>query len=576
MTQSPAFPFRLHATRSLTALAQRPSLGLLLAIACTAACAPRPTFVPTDNGNAAMDAADTGLPADDREVPPPSETGTNDVPAVDPPFVPDPTTCAEAAESHSYVGCDFWPTVTPNVVGKHFDYAIVISNAGDEPAGVVITRGSTEIARATIAPRTLQKFFVPWVDALKHFLGNCDTDPTPPFSARLESRHVVDGAYHVETTRPVTVFQFNPIEYGPRGGPPGRNWQACMTGCLFGCKSYSNDASLLMPSTSLTGNYRIMGPAGQNTMDVHQPGYITVTGLRDRTSVRFRLSATAFLTGAGSIPSARPGDTVDFMINRGEVVLLVGTNTGDLSGSQLYADQPVQVISGAPCLYMPDDRGACDHLEETIPPAETLGTHYFVTVPTNPRGRPISHVVRLYGNHDETNLEYPNGRPMGAPGSLQAGQVVDLGLVASNFEVRGSYEFGVTSFLPGGTLLDPGHLLDGLGDPAQTNAQPVEQYRKRYVFLSPDDYDVSYADVIAPMGATLTLDGMPVTATPTSIGSNYNLIRILLNNAMGGAHQLESTLPVGLQIVGYGFATSYSYPGGLNLLRVAPPPPIPG
>ncbi len=523
---------------------------------------------------------DMGVNTDDR-VQPRAEGGTDggnptDVPRVDPPFVPDPTTCAQAAESHSYVGCDFWPTVTPNVVGKYFDYAIVVSNAGDEPAGVVITRGSTEVARATIAPRALQKFFVPGVDALKQFTGLCDTDASS-FAPMLDSRRVTDGAYHVTTTRPVTVFQFSPIEYGPRGGPEGRDWSACNTRCIFGCKSYSNDASLLLPSTSLTGNYRIMAPRGQNTMDVHQPGYIAVTGLNDRTAVRFRLSATAALTGANGIPSARAGETVDFRINRGEVVLLVGTNTSDLSGSQLYADQPVQVISGAPCLYMPEDRGACDHLEETIPPAETLGARYFVTVPTNPRGRPISHVVRLYGNHDETNLEYPSGRPAGAPGSLQAGQVVDLGLVTGNFEIRGSYEFGITSFLPGGGVLDPGHLVDGLGDPAQTNAQPVEQYRKRYVFLSPDDYDVSYADVIAPVGATITLDGMPVSAMPTSIGNNYNLLRVLLNNATnGGAHQLESDVPVGLQIVGYGFATSYSYPGGLNLLRVAPPPPIPG
>src|SRR5215475_14113234 len=28
----------------------------------------------------------------------------------------DPTTCAEAAMSKSYIGCDYWPTVTANAV----------------------------------------------------------------------------------------------------------------------------------------------------------------------------------------------------------------------------------------------------------------------------------------------------------------------------------------------------------------------------------------------------------------------------------------------------------------------------
>ena len=107
-----------------------------------------------------MDVVD---PSGDRVTPIGPDEGPRpvDVPGVDAPFVPDPVTCAEAADNHSYVGCDFWPTVTPNVVGKYFDYAIVLSNAGDEPAGVVITRGSMEIARGTIAPRSLQKFYVP-------------------------------------------------------------------------------------------------------------------------------------------------------------------------------------------------------------------------------------------------------------------------------------------------------------------------------------------------------------------------------------------------------------------------------
>jgi len=48
----------------------------------------------------------------------------------------------------------------------------------------------------------------------------------------------------------------------------------------------------------------------------------------------------------------------------------------------------------------------------------------------------------------------------------------------------------------------------------------VEQYRTKYVFLAPNDDDMSYVDVI-----------------------------------------------------GYGTYTSYQYPGGLNLSAITPPPP---
>ena len=37
---------------------------------------------------------------------------------------------------------------------------------------------------------------------------------------------------------------------------------------------------------------------------------------------------------------------------------------------------------------------------------------------------------------------------------------------------------------------------------------------------------------------------------------------------------LEATQPVGIQVMGYGLATSYQYPGGSNLSSIAPPPPV--
>jgi hypothetical protein len=47
---------------------------------------------------------------------------------------------------------------------------------------------------------------------------------------------------------------------------------------------------------------------------------------------------------------------------------------------------------------------------------------------------------------------------------------------------------------------------------------------------------------------------------------------VKLGAGKGGAHTLESTRPVGLQILGYGANTSYQYPGGLNLKLISIPP----
>jgi hypothetical protein len=159
---------------------------------------------------------------------------------------------------------------------------------------------------------------------------------------------------------------------------------------------------------------------------------------------------------------------------------------------------------------------------------------------------------------------------------LNAGDVVDLGKVTTDFEVTGSHEFAVGMFQLGGTLADPkmvGDPTPSKGDPSQSLAVAVEQYRQKYVFLAPDDYDVSYADVQAPMGANLTLDGAPVTQAWTGVGGGaFGVVRITLGPGMGGAHLLTADQPVGLQVIGYGAHTSYQVPGGVNLMPIAPPP----
>jgi len=487
-------------------------------------------------------------------------------------IVDDPETCYEAEWSHTYVGCDFWPTVLPNFVGTHFDYAVVVSNTGENEAEITIEFGDEIVESGTVAPGGLEKFYLPWVEELKHWTALCDTGLPQP--GPLASKRVPAGAYHLESSVPVIVYQFNPIEYDPQGGPVDKDWSGCIDGCLFGCHSYTNDASLLLPSTATTGNYRITAPAGQNTDEVHQPGYFAVTGFEDGTTVVVQIGPGGAVTAGADIPAAGAGDVFDFEIGRGEVVLIVGTNTTDLSGSVINAANPVQVVSGAPCHYMPDEYGACDHLEESVLPAEAFGTRYFVAVPTNARGVPIGHVVHIVGNVGGTQLSYPSGTPAGAPTTLQAGQVYDLGIVEENFEVEGDHEFAVLSFLLGSALSDPGHILDYNGDPAQSNVMAVEQYRKRYVFLAPDDYNFSFADIVAPDGAALTLDGAPVTEAATPIGSGYSVIRVELDSGFDGAHVLDADEPVSLQVMGYGFATSYHYPGGLNLLHISDPPVI--
>ena len=520
--------------------------------------------------------------------------------------VQDPKTCAEAAMNKSYIGCDYWPTITFNPVWNVFDFAVVISNPGTDPADVTVTgppadKGTTPFSMMiTVMPGTLGKINLPWKSALKGADATAQGMTTPPSASVLHQ----GGAYHLVSTKPVLVYQFNALEY--KGGTGGQ-WANCPGSQPggAGCFSYSNDASLLLPSTAMTGNYRVATERGLDSppnfftgqRTAVSGGFVAITATQDATTVKIKLSTSGSVvqgsvydkTGAAvsgsSVRAIAAGGTDMYMLNAGDVLELLSANGSkvDLSGSLVQADKPVQLVGGHSCMANPQEvvsgsfppqEYSCDHIEEIVLPAETIGKHYFVTVPTGPNGSAVGHTVRFVGNVDGTKLSYSSS-VNGAPSTLNAGQVVELANVSQDFEVTGDHEFIVNDIQLSGGLVDPNGGATQKGDPSLSAMVSVEQYRLSYVFLAPQDYDVNYADVVAPTGAKLMLDGAAVSTTPKSIGTGYGLYRIKLGAGMNGAHTLTSDQPAGLQVSGYGAYTSYQYPAGLDLLQIsAPPPPI--
>jgi len=154
-------------------------------------------------------------------------------------------------------------------------------------------------------------------------------------------------------------------------------------------------------------------------------------------------------------------------------------------------------------------------------------------------------------------------------------------MLADSFIVEGDQPFAMASFMVGGTLQNPGTdptNTNVQGDPSMTMEVTPEQFRKDYTFLAPADYLENFADILVPMGAMVVLDGAPLAQAPTPIGSGaWGFIRARLTAGNGGVHTLSTTNDsgLGLQIEGFGYATSYYTPGGLNLKRISPPVIIP-
>ncbi|HVH44883.1 MAG TPA: IgGFc-binding protein [Labilithrix sp.] len=488
----------------------------------------------------------------------------------------DPVDCEEAKTSKSYVGCDYWPTVTPNVVAPIFDFVAVVANTGTNEAAVTVTGPNDVNTQVTVPPGGLKKVHLPWVSELK--------GPERGAPSTLLSK---GGAYHLVSSSPVIVYQFNALQYkgggqGPNGEP--KDWSKCPDLIGQGCFSYSNDASLLLPSTAMTGNYRVTGMSGFNgsflgIFGAKLPAVLTITATAPETKVKVKLAEAGGLRAGGlgggiTLSPVAGGGTLEVSLpNAGDVAQLVtaGDEKFDFSGSLVQADKPVQVLSSVPCIYLPKGVTACDHIEETVMPAETFGKHYVVGTPTGATGKPAQQIVRFYGNRENTTLTYSPTKPAGCPDKLGAGQMIECGPVEESFEVTGDQEFAVTSFLLGAAAYPDSQ---GMGDPSQTTHPAVEQYRTKYVFLAPDDYPVQWADVIGAEDAAIQLDGAPAKATWTKIGAGpYGTFRLdLTKSGKDGAHVLTSSKPVAVQVSGYGQYTSFQYPAGLNLNLIAPPP----
>ncbi|MCH2108648.1 MAG: IgGFc-binding protein [Polyangiaceae bacterium] len=502
-----------------------------------------------------------------------------------------PATCEIAAEQKSYIGCSFWPTVTYNKVFEEFDFTVVVFNGGVEDAELQFTGGALAETLVEVVPAgELKVVSLPWVPELK----GTEWNSSNTFGDRVyESVRKDRGAYHLETSFPVTVWQFNPLQYEK----PEADVAGCHTNFNPGsCFSVSNDASLLIPDTALTGNYRVPGWGGEeNTIYSGAASGFAVTATEDNMTVRLQYGPRCEATsrwnedgmctqGGGGLSPQPPSGQDEFTLNAGDVMQVMGAFTseaagshGDLSGTQVQADKTVQVLALNPIANIPDLlTGNADHLEESVLPAEALGKRYIVAPPTAPTGQiEGGHVVRLIGNIDGTELVWSGDRPADAPDSLNAGEFWVSGVVDKSFSVEGSASFSLASYMLGGGKQGGSECLDigtypCLGDPAMSMVVTPEQFRTQYSFLAPTDYVKNFADILLPDGANVTLNGATISATEAVI-EGWSVARVPLEG--DGAYRIESDQPVGLQVMGYGHATSYYYPGGLNLKLISEPPP---
>ena len=523
--------------------------------------------------------------------------------------------CAQAAQERSYLGCEYLALELPNGVAGGDNVsatAVVVTNpsttetayvqllaAGGVPTSLIsqqtlIAPVDIEIPVGLYTNQTIRSEVkdaqgqvvesgVMRADQLGVPPGGIATLLLPPASWPEEGTMVRQVAHRVVSDHPIGAYQFNPY---------------C---CNF---SFSNDASLLIPTSALGQEYIYLGAPTLHGAtffgEYAHPATGVIVAHRDQTVVRFTLPTEGILQveTEGRMTQERGAYTVT--LNQQEALLLrlktnplglfgEATAQPDLTGSFIQADQPVAVFSGHQCSYYPQDTPACDHLEEQLFPTDTWGSEFLLVPPKERRANSPNELVYWKIVAQSLNARLHLSAPMselnaGGPGALGVpdcrrfleadGQTIALGTstfceFATKRAVSLSADQGVMvmGILSGQVAVsEDSSFGTHLGDPAIFLLPPARQARRDYAFLTPDTYFSDFATLTFTEGAQITLDGqmLDLSNSLEIAGASQRYIHVELTD---GPHQIQGSSPFGILVVAYDDFVSYAFTGGLNLSK---------
>lgn len=543
--------------------------------------------------------------------------------------------CQIAERTNSYIGCEYWAVETDNALAytdgngrvtippEHRPpFAVVLANTETDVTARITVRGPDGQIAEAIAAREVRSdrrnpgeewvtVFSETVDRSGQRIGgphsgliqDIELPPDGMLTLLLPNQDIPTGvssvtatAYQVTSSQPVVAYQFNPF---------------C---CNY---NHTNDASLLLPTSALTGNYLMMGHAVWAGTEVGRlPGprspTITVVAMEDETQVEVRLrgpfgegNTFADMLFSNIDPERIDGPDqtgrIRATLNAHEVLNLAGGQTRpviDLTGASVTADKAVALFSAHTCTNVPFMSAACDHLESQLFPLETWATTFVASPlkirnPNPPAGSREGTYWKFLARQDGTVIDVgtsieagkvlsPSGEnvprcsefsdePASGRFVLNAGESCEFG-TRHIFDVNASRPIMVGAFLSGqNTVFNHVDWNDHAGDPAFFLLPPKEQYRTKYTFLAPPTYYVSYITVTMATGYQLVLDGEVIDPTEHDHQVLDDGTMLMAHiEVEPGPHKIESNVPFGLVVYGYDNYVSYAYTGGLDLTKLNP------
>lgn len=340
---------------------------------------------------------------------------------------------------------------------------------------------------------------------------------------------------------------------------------------------FTSDGLLAIPTNGLGRRY-IVASARSVADGVRQelPSQFMVVAPYDNTIVTMEYT---FRT-----PNHQEGDKVSVTMNSGDVYSAMSLGfRADLSGTFIYSNNPIAVMGGQNCTYLPDERyPACDHIVEMLPPMETWGTVYH-SVPFQDRTK--GDTYRIFAGAPDAEI-FLNGVLLATLPNI--GGVNGSGWIEYRQDERIPMEF--TSDKPiyvaqynNSQRYDQSTATD----PFFMNLSPIEQYQTDLIFSTPGaDFATNYVQIVCDSAGLDSIeiaragtdDWTLVTRAPGLAGvvqfpSEINGLKYrgLTLSIQPGVWRLRGPRPMAGYIYGGGSFDSYGYPLSVALGNLESP-----
>ena len=338
----------------------------------------------------------------------------------------------------------------------------------------------------------------------------------------------------------------------------------------------STDAYLAIPRRTLGRKYVVTSPIG-----IYNPATAGTTLIQ--APAEFIVIATENNTNIAivcDVPTEKyaAGDTIRATLNQGQTFLVkakvdyvagIASNTYDLTGSRIFADQKVGLIGGSQCALIPginspDKCQSCDHLLEMISSPATWGTEFCAL---DFAFKPGEDIIRLV-NADTVRVPVKfNGVSDTVPG---------LGFLDKKFNgtVSIQAEKPIQAFqMCTGSQCD---VPTSSTDPFITTLIPEAQWGSYYTFTTAvsSGLSLNYINLVKKSKeGQVGFDGyrVPDNYFKQVPGTSYYVAQF---GVAEGVHKVSGDSALYVTVYGFGSANSYGYPASGSFLKTISTPPV--